>query len=100
MPHSIPVLLLLLYDMEKMTSSGASAPLADRKDFIVRVIRITGVLFLVFGALVFFDLGGIADLVGLGDRPDMKHAFGGALMFTGLIDIVFIPRVIEQIKRR
>lgn len=85
-------LLCYLAGMEKTSSSSS------RLDLTLRIIRVTGALLLIFGALVFFDLGGIADMIGIGGEPGVMRVFGGALMFTGLIDIFVIPYFIAQVK--
>lgn len=66
---------------------------------VIRVIRLTGFLFVIFGLLVFSNLGGVAGVIGLDGDERTAKIFGGALMFTGLVDIVFIPRFLERIKR-
>lgn len=64
---------------------------------VVNIVRGTGAVLMVAGAAVFFNIAGVATLIGLGD--DIYKIVGGAIVFAGLIDFFVLPPVIAKVNR-
>ena len=64
---------------------------------IIKVIRFSGVMMILLGTAAFFDLGGVATMIGLG-TDNLNQILGGMLMIAGVIEIVVLPRLIEKMK--
>ena len=57
--------------------------------------RVTGAVLMLAGVAFFFNLGGIADVVGLADGETEKIV-GGILFFTGIFDFFVLPGILAK----
>lgn len=65
----------------------------DRTAFVTRALRLAGVFFMLVGAAVFFDAGGlVSGYFGtepyIGDTIHFHHILGGLFAFVGVMDVV------------
>lgn len=67
-------------------------------DVIIRVIRIAGFSIAAFGLLFFFNIGNAAAFIGIDDPMTLKF-LGGAMIVTGIVDIIVVPRVLDAVRK-
>lgn len=84
--------------MTRQTSSAPRNDALDKKEKVVRLIRIMGISISLFAGAIYFNLGGISDVFGF-DAPTRKLVVT-ALLFVGLMDLVLIPRVLNLVKTK
>ena len=82
--------------MTRQTSSANTNNVLDKKEKVVRLIRIMGVSISLFAGAIYFNLGGLSDLFGF-DAQTRKLVVT-ALLFVGLMDLVLIPRLLRFVK--
>lgn len=57
--------------------------------------RVTGAVLMLAGVACFFNLGGIADVVGLADGETEK-ILGGSMFLIGIIDFFVVPGILAK----
>ena len=72
---------------------------AEQQEQVIKIIRFSGVIMLLLGGAAFFDLGGVATSLGLGES-EANRILGGTLMIAGLMEIFVLPIIFEKIKSR
>ncbi|MBL8639628.1 MAG: hypothetical protein JNK24_04645 [Alphaproteobacteria bacterium] len=60
------------------------------------IMRVTGLVFALLGAVVYFDVASIGEAITKSD-PELMKIFGGSLIFVGIVDIILVPRILEKI---
>ena len=83
--------------MNHQTEIAEKTRIQTQKDMVIRMVRISGLAIIVFGLAIFFNIGNIAGILSLNDGS-INKVLGGALMFTGLADIVIVPRILGHKK--
>lgn len=63
--------------------------------FVVNIVRVAGVLFMIAGTALGFNVFGIAGFLGLADGFT-ERALGGALFAAGVIDFMLVPHLLEK----
>jgi hypothetical protein len=82
--------------MGHQENMAENARIRSQKDMVIRVVRLSGLAFIVAGLAVLFNLGNISEIVGLND--DINKLLGGVLMMIGLVDIIAVPRALGHKK--
>ena len=83
--------------MNHQTEIAEKTRIQTQKDMVIRMVRISGLAIIAFGLAIFFNIGNIAGILSLNDGG-INKVLGGALMFTGLADIVIVPRILGHKK--
>lgn len=76
------------------------AATAQQQDMVLRIIRLSGLAFVGIGLFLFFNVGGMAEMLGLKPDDEIGKIVGGALMFVGLTDIVVVPLIFQALKKK
>lgn len=84
--------------MTRQTSSASPNNALDKKEKMVRLIRIMGISISLFAGAIYFNLGGISDLF-VFDAQTRKLVVT-SLLFVGLMDLVLIPRILHLVKTK
>lgn len=66
----------------------------DGQKRLIRLLRISGGVFIVIGGIFFADLGDIASLLDL-QMDQMNRLVGGLMMLVGVLDVVLVPRILQ-----
>ena len=82
--------------MSEISQKSDQQKLVESREKVIKFVRFGGGVLIVFGLMVFFDIGGISGLLGFETGDGMTRMYGGALMFVGLVDVVFVPRILEM----
>ncbi|HYD17627.1 MAG TPA: hypothetical protein VEF76_04015 [Patescibacteria group bacterium] len=64
------------------------------QDMILQIIRGTGAVLMIAGAAMGFNLGHIAQHLGL--DGNMHRLLGGAIFFAGIIDFAVLPGILDR----
>lgn len=64
--------------------------------FVIQAIRFAGILIFVFGIILIFDFGGIAEKMGIIETSNQK-IFGMVLSIMGIIEFILTPRILESV---
>ena len=84
--------------MTRQMSSADRNPPLDQKAKMIHLIRLSGGACIVIAMIIYLNLGGISDLLGL--EPDIQKMVATALIFVGFMDIVLVPRLLQMIKSK
>lgn len=71
----------------------------SQADKIIPLLRLMGVIACAMGLLFIFNVMNVGELVGLMEEGMHKY-LGGILCIIGLIDILILPRIFEQISQK
>ena len=82
--------------MTRQTSSAEQNPTLDQKAKMIRLMRLSGAACIVIAMIIYLNLGGIGDLLGL--EVNIQKTIAFALLFVGFMDIVLVPRLLQMIK--
>ncbi len=85
--------------MRHQSEVNDNARLSAQQAQVVRVIRFSGVVMTLIGVCAFFDVGGVATALGLGEAS-VNQILGGTMMIAGLVEIFVLPRIFEKMKSR
>ena len=70
-------------------------PSSRNTEFVVRIIQMSGVVFILAGVVVFFNLGGLSASLGLIENG-LSQILGGVLCLVGISDLIVVPRIFEK----
>lgn len=63
---------------------------------LIFILRITGLGFVLLGAVVYFNVANIGETIS-GSDPEVMKIFGGSSILLGIMDIILVPRILEKI---
>ena len=64
---------------------------------LIFILRITGLVFALLGAVVYFDVASIGEAITKSD-PELMKICGGSLVFIGIMDIILVPRILDLLR--
>lgn len=65
----------------------------EKLEFAVRIIRITGCLFVLASGVFYFNVLGIQDFIGINEGAAVNIT-SATLLMMGLLDIFYVPRIL------
>lgn len=65
------------------------------KAIVIGAVRATGAVLLLAGTAIFFDTGGIAGAIGVGDGI-VNKILGGGLLAAGIADYLIVPKLLDK----
>jgi hypothetical protein len=68
----------------------------EQLSIVLRVVKISGAVFIILGGAVYADLFGMATGIGL-TETNIHHILGSVLFLVGVADFIVVPRVFEKI---
>ncbi len=68
----------------------------EQLSIVLRVVKISGAVFIILGGAIYADLFGIAMSIGL-TETNIYHILGPVLFLVGVADFIAVPRVFEKI---
>lgn len=68
----------------------------EQLSIVLRVVKISGAVFIILGGAVYADLFGMATAIGL-TETNIHHVLGPVLFLVGVADFIAVPRVFEKI---
>lgn len=68
----------------------------EQLSIVLRVVKISGAVFVILGGAIYADLFGMATAIGL-TETNSHHVLGPVLFLVGVADFIAIPRVFEKI---
>lgn len=81
---------------EKSNQQEARHKQQEQFSVVLRVVKISGAVFIILGGAIYADLFGMATDIGL-TEANIHHILGPVLFLVGVADFIAVPRVFEKI---